>query len=93
MNIEDVENLAQLARIDLKTEEKEEILTDLESILDYVRQIEKVPTQDIKQDIALQNVWREDLPAVADESSFSLELIVKQFPNSQNGFLKVKKIL
>jgi hypothetical protein len=40
------------------------------------------------------NVWREDLPAQAGEiRDFSRELIIGQFPNAQDGFLKVKKIL
>ena len=39
MNIKDVENLAELARIELTEEEKKEILSDMESILGYVKQI------------------------------------------------------
>ena len=42
MNIKDVENLANLARIELGEDEKKEILSDMESILEYVKQIEKV---------------------------------------------------
>lgn len=98
MNIKDVENLAQLARIELKDEEKQEILKDMESILGYVKQIESVKIEDAKPEYNLQNVWREDSPRLAQAgqartSEFSPELITGQFPDSQDGFLKVKKIL
>ena len=96
MNIKDVENLADLARIELSEEEKKELLSDMDSILGYVKQIEKVDVQHSVLDTGTHNVWREDLPAQAGEiipREFSHELIVKQFPDSKNGFLKVKKIL
>lgn len=90
MQIKDVENLAELARIDLSTEEKEEILKDMGSILEYVKQIEEVNVGEVNPVYDLKNVWRED---VLEERDFSKELITRQFPESQDGFLKVKKIL
>ena len=90
MDIKDVENLAELARIELSLEEKKELLSDMDSILGYVKQIEEVKVEDIEPDYKVYNVWREDeiIPR-----EFSHELIVSQFPESQDGFLKVKKIL
>ena len=63
MNIKDVENLAELARIELSEDEKKELLSDMDSILGYVRQIESVEVGDTNIDYILKNVWREDLPA------------------------------
>ena len=60
MNIKDVENLAELARLELSAEEKKEILKDMEGILDYVRQIEEVKVPNMKVNYPLYNVWRED---------------------------------
>lgn len=90
MNIKDVENLASLARIELGEDEKKEILSDLESILGYVKQIEEVKVEDLESEYKVHNVWREDeiIPR-----EFSKELIIDQFPDAQDGFLKVKKIL
>jgi len=93
MNLKDVEKLAELARIELTDKEKKEILSDMDSILGYVKQIETVSVGNVETDYKLHNVWKEDLPAVAVEKSFSNEIIVKQFPDSKDGFLKVKKIL
>lgn len=96
MQIKDVENLAKLARIELGEDEKRELLSDMEGILDYVKQIER-PSADVDCVESIPdgtsgtyNVWRED---VRDGREFSDELIKKQFPDSQDGFLKVKKIL
>jgi len=94
MNIKDVENLASLARIDLSEEEKKSLLSDMDSILGYIKQIEEVKVEDVEPEYKVYNVWREDLPVVAgDNNSFSRELIIEQFPDTQDGFLKVKKIL
>jgi aspartyl-tRNA(Asn)/glutamyl-tRNA(Gln) amidotransferase subunit C len=90
MNIKDVENLAELARIELNEEEKKDLLSDMESILGYVKQIESVEIGDVESDYILKNVWREDEIKIRD---FSREIIIEQFPESQDGFLKVKKIL
>jgi aspartyl-tRNA(Asn)/glutamyl-tRNA(Gln) amidotransferase subunit C len=91
MDIKDVENLAELARIDLSEEEKTQALKDMERILGYVKQIEEVKVpEDILKEYSLKNVWREDEVKSWD---FSIELIKEQFPDSQDDFLKVKKIL
>ncbi len=90
MDIKDVENLAKLARLDLTEEEKEKILIDIGGILKYVKQIEEVETKNVKSDYELYNVWREDIEEKAD---FSKDKILEQFPDSQDNFLKVKKIL
>jgi len=90
MDIKDVENLAALARIELKKEEKKEILSDMQGILEYVKQIEKFKVDDKETDYDMANVWREDK---TDSREFSRSLITGQFPDSQDGFLKVKKIL
>ena len=90
MDLKDVENLAKLARIELSEEEKREILSDMKGILDYVKVIEKAEVADTKSEYNLRNVWREDK---TEHREFSRELIAEQFPDSQDGFLKVKKIL
>jgi len=98
MDIKDVENLAELARIELSENEKEDLLKDMQGILEYVKQIESVKVDDIKIKDSLTNVWREDSPrpdqaGQVEPREFSKELILEQFPYSQDGFLKVKKIL
>jgi aspartyl-tRNA(Asn)/glutamyl-tRNA(Gln) amidotransferase subunit C len=90
MEIKDVENLAELAKIELTDIEKQNLLKDMEEILGYVKQVQRVETKDIETNYLNKNVWREDLPA---SSVFSKDLIIDQFPDSKDGFVKVKKIL
>jgi aspartyl-tRNA(Asn)/glutamyl-tRNA(Gln) amidotransferase subunit C len=90
MDIKDVENLANLARIELGEDEKKSLLSDMENILGYVKQINSLKVGDIKEEYNLINVWREDK---IEPREFSRELLIGQFPDSQGGFLKVKKIL
>ncbi len=90
MEIKDVENLANLARIELSAEEKKDLLHDMETILGYVKQIAEVKIEDAEPTYDVYNVWREDKIETRD---FSLELITEQFRDSKDGFLKVKKIL
>ena len=102
MNIKDVENLAELARLELTEEEKVQLLKDMEGILGYVKQVEsvEVPARGATHSVAggeemdsqydTFNVWREDKE---EEREFSKDGIIKQFPDSQDNFLKVKKIL
>lgn len=90
MDIKDVGNLAELAKIDLSEEEKQEIRKDMDGILEYVKQIEKVEVPDMAPVYSQKNVWREDK---LEQRDFSRELLVEQFPDQQDSFLKVKKIL
>ncbi|MFA6301314.1 MAG: Asp-tRNA(Asn)/Glu-tRNA(Gln) amidotransferase subunit GatC [Candidatus Paceibacterota bacterium] len=90
MNIKDVENLAELARIELSLEEKTALLKDIGGILEYVDQIKEAKIGEVEPARNLRNIWREDK---IEERDFSKELIKEQFPDAQDDFLKVKKIL
>lgn len=85
-----MENLAELARLELSPAEKESLLHDFDSILHYIQSIEKVELGDVELELDLKNVWRED---VLEKRDFSHELLTEQFPDAQDGFLKVKKIM
>ncbi len=90
MNIQDVENLAEQSQIELTQEEKLGLLKDMEGIVAYIKQIEEVDAPEVPKEYAHRNAWREDEFV---ERDFSLEVIAEQFPDSQDGFVKVKKIL
>jgi aspartyl-tRNA(Asn)/glutamyl-tRNA(Gln) amidotransferase subunit C len=90
MEIKDVENLAELAKIDLTADEKKQILKDMGGILEYVKTIESVKIGEVDPKYDTYNVWREDKIEIQE---FSKDSIIKQFPDSQDNFLKVKKIL
>lgn len=94
MDIRDVENLAKLARIDISEAEKAGTLSDMESILGYVKTIEEFDINGVgspeTEEYPVFNVAKID---ASDDREFSPEIIIGQFPDDQDGFLKVKKIL
>jgi aspartyl-tRNA(Asn)/glutamyl-tRNA(Gln) amidotransferase subunit C len=90
MQIEDIEKLAELAKIELTDCEKQDLLRELDSILGYVKQVESVDVSDVELEYKNRNVWREDK---IKNREFSREEIIEQFPDAQDGFVKVKKIL
>lgn len=91
MEIKDVEALAELAKLDISEEEKQSLIKDFDSILAYVDMIKEVDVGDVSPEYMVQNAWREDVKKT--DKDFDPELITSQFPNSENGFVKVKKIL
>ena len=93
MNIKDVENLAELAKLELSQSEKESMLHDMDGIIGYVKQIEEVSVGDLGHSDPTYNVFRQDEEVDAQARDFSKDLITGQFPASKDGFLKVKKIL
>lgn len=92
MTIQDIEKLAELARIEMPESEKQEFLDNMESTLRYVGIIEKV-TAEIPVPTAgeVRNVLREDTDPRA--SGVYTEKILAQAPATQDGFVKVKQIL
>ena len=90
MEIKDVENLVELARLEMSQEEKEAMLHDFEGILKYIDSIKEAKVDDVDLKLDNYNAWRED---EVIERDFDKDSIIKQFPNEKDGFLQVKKIL
>ncbi len=92
MEIEDVQKLAHLSRIDINEDEQKELLKDLESILDYVSEIQEVATKERNvETIKYGNVMREDEDA--HDSGVYTKDILKEAPDTKDEYIKVKKIL
>ena len=99
LEITDIEKLAKLARIQLEQEEKEKLLKDVDPILGYVAQLTEVvsslgdlPAQaGEKKAGELRNVTRNDENPT--KTGTNTENIVLNMPDSQENYLKVKKIL
>jgi len=92
MEIKDIENLANLCRIELSDEEKKELLVEMDSILGFVDQIQEVETGDLKvEEGDLRNIMREDEnPYIGGEFS---EALLAEAPSREGDYIKVKKIL
>ncbi len=91
MTNEDIQKLGELSKIEIKPEEAEGFKKDFESILGYINQIESVDLKDVKETFGTKNVAREDV-SKNETGGFSPDLLASA-PNTENGFIKVKKIL
>jgi aspartyl-tRNA(Asn)/glutamyl-tRNA(Gln) amidotransferase subunit C len=92
MNITDIEKLAILARLDISAEEKESLLKDFGSIMNYIAQIGEVSVpNDLVPEYSLTNVMRADV--VINEGGTYTEKLIAEMPDNEAGYLKVKQIL
>lgn len=86
----EIQKLAQLAKLRLNDTEAQSLAGDLEQILDYIEQLKTVPVLKENEKIgAIQN-WRADCISAAEPETVAT--MVKNFPQSERGFVKFKKI-
>ncbi|MCX7918362.1 MAG: Asp-tRNA(Asn)/Glu-tRNA(Gln) amidotransferase subunit GatC [bacterium] len=92
VSIQDVEHIAQLARLKLTESEKLEFQKDLNQILTYVEKINELDTSEVEPTshvIALRNVFREDIMHPSPER----QEMLKNAPEEHDGFFKVPSVL
>lgn len=97
LNEEQLERLADLARLELSKEEKDKLNQDLAKILDYVDQIKKAQVSEkILTSIFKSTYLREDKEVRRQVHHFHqiIEKIQKNFPEkTEDAYLKVPKVL
>ncbi len=90
----DIEKLAALSRIELSPAERESLRADIEAILTYIGEIEKVPAgsaSGVPPYSGLLNVMREDVnPTPAGTYT---ERLLREVPKRQGDYVKVKQVL
>lgn len=89
---EDIEHLAVLARISVSEEEKEAFALQLDSVLGYVSELNKVVTleESAPQAGELRNVMRDDV-APYSGGEFTAA-ILENAPHKEDGYVKVGQI-
>lgn len=91
---EDVKHIADLARIELTEEESERFTREISDVLGYIAQLGEVDTENVEpisQVTGKINVFRED--AAVDCSEETKAIMAENYPDSQDGYIKVKQIL
>ncbi len=94
ISLQEVEHIAELAKIGLTKEEKEKFSGELSDILEYIEQLKEIDTKDIEpvsQVTGLINVIREDIAEDCDKDI--RKKIVANFPEKMNGCVRVKQIM
>lgn len=93
IEVKDIEKLAALARIALSESEKETLRREVDSILDYVGEVQKVSSGlDTERKAGeIRNVMRPD--ENPHESGAFTEDLLNSAPAREGNYFKVKKIL
>lgn len=92
VSLEEVHHLAALSEINLSDDELTALTTDIDSIIDYINQLDELDTDGIEptfQLTGLKNVWRNDdiEPQLAREELLALA------PAQEDNQVKVPKVL
>ncbi|MBX4192574.1 Asp-tRNA(Asn)/Glu-tRNA(Gln) amidotransferase subunit GatC [Candidatus Parcubacteria bacterium] len=91
---EEVQNLAQLVRLQLTEEETASLQRDISNILDYVGQVSSVNAAGEKDKPVLRNVMRADEPRPeGDQLAHKEEALRAAFPKQKADFNIVRKII
>ena len=89
---EEVKKVAQLARLELDVNEINNHAEQLEKILDYIKQLEKIDTENVPcttRALEVTNVFRKDKKKKYD----STEEILQLGPSREDEYFKVPKII
>jgi aspartyl-tRNA(Asn)/glutamyl-tRNA(Gln) amidotransferase subunit C len=92
VTIQDVEHVAHLARLSFSEEEKVRLTTELNSILEYMNELNSIDTsavEPLSHVIELQNVFREDVRTPGADREDAL----KNAPSHSEEFFKVPKVI
>jgi len=93
ISLDDVRKLASLSALQINDDEAAKLQTELQNILKFVEQLNAVDTTGVEptyQVTGLENVWRDD--EIIDYG-LSREALLKNTPNTQDGQIKVKRVL
>ena len=89
----EIEKIADLARLDLTEEEKIKYAKNLSDVLDYMKILDEVDisgVEDTSQTTGLKNIYREDV--VISSEDLVVEKLIEAFPEKIRGQLKVKQV-
>ncbi len=92
ITIEEVEHVADLARLEFSSQEKEQFTKELDEILELVSQLEDLDTTGVEPAynvLELQNVFRED----EVKASLPRDEALSNAPESENGAFVVPRII
>jgi aspartyl-tRNA(Asn)/glutamyl-tRNA(Gln) amidotransferase subunit C len=93
---EDVARVAELARLELTTEETAGMQRDLNAILDYVAELNALDTKDVVPLALVSELGgAEPSPPRADvhEPSLPRDLVMAEVPETNGAFFKVPKVV
>ena len=94
ITLEDVRKVAKLCRLEIPEDDIEKYSNQLEGILEYIAQLEKIDTLNVPpttRAVEVVNVFRED--TIVSSSSDIRDKILDLAPQREGEFFRVPKIL
>lgn len=91
IHIDDVRQLASLARLSIPEEQLQAYQKDFEGILDYIETINQAEVTEVEIPHVLTNMVRDDEESY-QPGEFTYDLLA-QAPQSRGGYFEVPKIL
>jgi len=88
----DVEHIGWLASIKIEDDEKDKLVEQFNSILEYFHQLDEVDTEGVEPTyrvVELANIFREDVAC----PSLSQEEALRNAPRRENGYFKSPRIV
>ena len=92
VSIKEVENVAALARLSFTDDEKQRLMTVMNSILDYFDKLSELDTTDVEpltHILPIQNVMRDDVV----RESFDQETALANAPKSARGHFVIPRVI
>lgn len=92
ISYEEVKKTARLARLYLDDREMKSMEDKLNSILEYINKLDELDTEAVEtmhHALTMRNVLREDRQVTFNDT----ESIIRQAPEHEDGYFKVKKII
>ena len=89
---QDIKTVASLSRLRIREEEADDVLFQLNKILTYVENLQKLDTTDVEPTtyaLPMQNVFRADVV----KPSLERELALSNAPLKEDGYFKVPRVL
>ena len=92
-----IENLAELAKINLSGEELKKYKDQINNIIDHFSSLRKIDTENFNF-----NYWEIDNNKIAEVNDLRKDEVIESFnknetfqnaPENENGFIKIRKIL
>lgn len=92
VTLKDVEHVAELARLSFSEEEKVRLTGELNTVLAYMEQLNRLDTTNVEplsQVISLENVFRDDVQA----PGVTREEALRNAPARSEEFFRVPKVI
>ncbi|MGE5328342.1 MAG: Asp-tRNA(Asn)/Glu-tRNA(Gln) amidotransferase subunit GatC [Deltaproteobacteria bacterium] len=92
LTVQEIEHVANLARLELTPEEKEKMMKDLAAIIDFADKLSEVNTDGIEPTahiLDMKNVFRKD----ETRPSYDVTDIIRNAPESTDNCIKVPKVV